>query len=646
MLAAVHTLLMLSSLARLPHSFTIMLPLLTLLSLLVTFTSAYYVGPGVPYQLNPANDWLVHPESTSRASQLLQLTNTTYKLTNGLISRTFTTQPNWATIDYRNEITQLSYFRAPKPEANFSIQDGTTFAVGGLAGADDNNALWQPYYYKTALLPNSYVYVSHSVMAAKARFHWQPQRWSELRDWPPRGVRVEILFAPQAPTNDQWRLVANLTVTVVYELYDGMPVMQKYVKFSNNNPVHEEAEEEVVEELDVKGGDEHGGEHRHAHSSRFATSSVKSSHSHSHSHSHAHSHFPESHTEKAYAAADLSSSPDYDPGTSPYVFTNTAPVHSSIFISTVTVELLACPEHACDAVMTVETDAMPRHTTWDPRMAQDTPFLQTTLWYRDDTYGNNDQDGALQGDPTYYVTLLSVAYPENGPALHLPAGAQWESFRVLELCHDSEDEERQTLARRRWMRVLAPQGTENLIYWHLEKQDNIFTAIDETARVGFEMVIMSYGSGFNPQSTNETYIAWMKSAVNYAHSKGIMIGGYTLMQNPNYFDYQHYGVLNPPNADGGGIGTNSIACFATEGHRQYRESLIAFVNATGIDMLETDGPYEGAPCAAVTHEYHRGAHDSQVAQDMFVQDFYRSLKVRDIYFTVPDPYWLSAGTNK
>ena len=626
--------------------------LLSLLSVfLPTFTTAYYVGPGVPYQLNPAQDWLVHPEAVQQSSQFLRLDNNTYKLTNGLISRTFTLVPNFATIGYQNEVTGLSYFRAPKPEATFSIKDGSVvFTVGGIGGTDNNQALWQPYYYQQQIekLPYAYTYVSHSVMAAKARFHWTPQRWSELRDWPPRGVRVEILFAPPAPTDGPTLLVSNLTVTVVYELYDGMPVMQKYLQFNNNNPVDEVdgEEEEAVEELDVKEQAAGHDEHRHSHSSRFSTSSVHSP-SHSHSHSHTRStrrNRPVSHTEAAYAAANLTDNPDYDASANPYVFTNTAPSRSSIFIFTVTVELLACPEHACDAVMTVETDAMPRHTQWDPRMLQDVPFVQTTIWYRDDAYGNNDNDGALQGDAAYFVTLLSVSYLENGPSLVLPAGEQWETFRVLELCHDSQDEERQTLARRRWMRTLAPQGTENPIYWHLESQNNIFAAIDETVRVGFEMVIMSYGSGFNPQSTNASYVAWMKSAVEYAHSKNILIGGYTLMQNPNYYDYERDGVMVPSTVDGGG--SSGIACFATEGHRQYRESLIAFINATGIDMLETDGPYEGSPCNAVSHEYHRGLHDSQAAQDMLTQDFYRSLKVRDIYFTVPDPYWLSAGTNK
>jgi hypothetical protein len=39
-------------------------------------------------------------------------------------------------------------------------------------------------------------------------------------------------------------------------------------------------------------------------------------------------------------------------------------------------------------------------------------------------------------------------------------------------------------------------------------------------------------------------------------------------------------------------------------------------------------------------------HDNDPWQVLPVHDFYRRLKARDIFLTVPDPYWLAAGTNK
>ena len=197
----------------------------------------------------------------------------------------------------------------------------------------------------------------------------------------------------------------------------------------------------------------------------------------------------------SYADAALSSDPRY-PLPSPSVYRNGPASVLSTFVTSVIVELLACPEHACDRVMSVETDYMPRHTQWDPRWNfQGDLFLNTTLWFQDPTYGQSDHDQNLQADAEYYVSLLSVGYPEQGPSILLNPGDVWDSFHVLELCHDSEDEERQNLGRRRWMRTLAPQGTENPIYWHLEQQSNVIAAIDETVAAGFEMVVISYSVG-------------------------------------------------------------------------------------------------------------------------------------------------------
>ena len=596
----------------------------SLLLLLLSPAGASPVGPGVPYQLSQDADWLVHPEVASATpTQLLELSPTSISLNNGLISRTFITSPAFATVGYKNLVTGQSYFRAPKAEAQFTVQDRTVFNVGGVTGSGANDALWQPYYYNLAPLSNAFTFLSYSVSPAQARFNWRPQRWSEVRDWPPRGLRLTATF--QAPQNDI--RVANLTVRVIYEMYDGIPVLQKYIQILNT------AEQRMAE--DEEEGHELGHAHRHERSA---------AHSHSHArpfHDSAAS-VPLSHSELSYARSGLSSSAVHElPSNSVYRNGPAAPL--SIYVTDVVVELLACPEHACDRVMSVETDYMPRHSTWDVRWNHAAaPYTNTSLWFQDLDYALSNHDQNLQADATYFVTLLSVGYPEHGPSVSIGPGQSWDSFHVLELCHDSEGEERQSLGRRRWMRTLAPQGTENPIYWHLEQQSNVITAIDETAAAGFEGVIISYSSGFNAESSDPAYLDFVRNFTGYAHSKGLIIGGYTLMQNPGSFPWTDQVVgVNPANGD-----NFNVACFATEGHRQYRDRLIAFVEATGIDILETDGPYEAVPCDSTTHAYHRNRWDSQAAQTFFTQDFYRSLKVRDVYFTVPDPYWLSAGTNK
>jgi len=589
------------------------------------------LGPMTPPEITQTTDWLVHPESTSKQTLLEQIDSNHFKLTNGLISRTFLNTPNFVTVGFMNEITKLNYWRAPKPEAQFTLLDGTVVLVGAVQGSDNDQALWFPDLYNLTLPANTMLYSGHSTEAAKARFAWKPQRWSELREWPPAGLRLNIDYAapstlPQA---------AGLSVRVVYEMFDGIPVLHKWIEISNRLSAAEEENSMETDGSTIKVAVEEP----HNMYSTFHTHSVEE-----HEHQHEHDDWkaqlkrnPHTHSHAVYDAEGLYRSGAYSvPDGSAYV--NRGFVHNGQFFTSVTVEFLACPEHACHEVMQVETDNMPRHTQWDARWS---PYpLNTTLWGQDYAYGYNAFDSQLQADGAYYVTMLSANYT-MGPDIVLPPGSTWESFRVIEICHDSMEEERQNLARRRWMRTLAPQMTENPIYWHLTDQNNLLTAINETAQAGFEMLIMSFGSGFNPESKDPKYIASMTNAVKFAHSLNVLIGGYTLQQNPNVGLNFSTEAIDPATGKGAGI-----ACFATLAHKQYRESLTYFVNTTGLDMLETDGPYEGAPCAAHNHEFHRGLGDSQVAQDYYVQDWYRSMKVHDTYFTVPDPYWLNGGTNK
>jgi hypothetical protein len=47
--------------------------------------------------------------------------------------------------------------------------------------------------------------------------------------------------------------------------------------------------------------------------------------------------------------------------------------------------------------------------------------------------------------------------------------------------------------------------------------------------VGFEMLIYSFGSDFNMENASADYIAYIKEQIDYAHSKGIEVGGYDLI---------------------------------------------------------------------------------------------------------------------
>ena len=61
------------------------------------------------------------------------------------------------------------------------------------------------------------------------------------------------------------------------------------------------------------------------------------------------------------------------------------------------------------------------------------------------------------------------------------------------------------------------------------------------------------------------------------------------------------------------------ADMATREHRQFRESIVEWIERTGMEILTTDCPFEGSPCAGTRQGFaqtaeHRGLADSQQAQ--------------------------------
>jgi hypothetical protein len=118
-----------------------------------------------------------------------------------------------------------------------------------------------------------------------------------------------------------------------------------------------------------------------------------------------------------------------------------------------------------------------------------------------------------------------------GPGAHVNANEDFTSFRVMSLALDSDELERQALSGHRTTQLLAPHTTENPVFFHAtDVTASGFTAtIDQMAETGFEMLIFSFGSGFRLESADPAYLATIKKQIDYAHSKGIEVGGYDLI---------------------------------------------------------------------------------------------------------------------
>ena len=69
-----------------------------------------------------------------------------------------------------------------------------------------------------------------------------------------------------------------------------------------------------------------------------------------------------------------------------------------------------------------------------------------------------------------------------------------------------------------------------------------------------------------------------------------------------------------------------------------------FLNVTGLAMLETDGPYGGAPCAATHHAHHHGLEDSIYRQTQLQSQFYHEMRRRNVYVNQPDNFFFQGGS--
>lgn len=464
------------------------------------------------------NDWLVQPfpQPASVAETDQQLI-----LENGLIRRVFRTAPNFATVEYTNQITGASLLRGIKPEAILTI-DGHAFAVGGLNGQPDYAYLDPAWIPDLTRAEDAFRFQEYRIGEPEAPYPWVQRRATAATKYPPEGVRLTAVFT-----------LNSLEVCVHYEIYQGIPVLSKWVTLHNT-------------------------------------------------------------------------------------------AQRPIRLDALSTEILAVNEQ----------ERYRLHVESDYAFSG----METTEW-------GPDPDYKTQVDYHYQMPLLMTSRYPLGPGVSLEPGETFSSFKTFEILMDSDDRERRGLARRKMYRTLAPQIAENPILMHVRsaEPDAVRLAIDQCAEVGFEMVIMTFGSGFNVESEDPEYIATMKALADYAHRKGIQLGGYTLMCASRNAG-EAFNCVDPDTGQPGSKYGQS-ACLASRWADGYFERVLNFMDATGMDVIETDGPYHGDVCAATTHAHHTGLADSQLRQWEACVNFYHDCRARGIYINSPDQYYLN-GSNK
>ena len=515
------------------------------------FLSAGSSAAEVPQQKEfTPMDWPVH--EVPHAAELVEDVDAhEITLTNGLISRTFRTAPHFATVDYRNMMTDTALIRAVKPEASVTL-NGERFPIGGLTGQPVLNYLDPAWIDDMEGIPNALRFAGHRTNPIRERFPWHRKRYAPDTAWPPAGIELVVDFVAPESAGPRYD---GLVVSIHYEMYQGLPLLAKWLTVQSDS-----AETVVIDAIET--------------------------------------------------------------------------------------EILALVESESQSGSdTGRREPLAWRPPWRLHVESDYTFSGdfrtgnvTTHWEVDPDYETIINYDRVQ--PSLLVSRLPI-----GPDEHLAPGDSFESYRTFELVHDSDDRERQGLALRRMYRTLAPWALENPILMHVRQSDaeTVKNAVDQCAEVGFEMVILSFGSGVDLEDDSPENIAQLKELADYAHAKGIELGAYSLLASRKISP--EHDVIDPETGKPGGAYFENSPCLCSAWGEAYFRKLTTVIEQAGLDILEHDGSYPGDTCASTSHPHHRGFADSQWKQWGKIRDFYHWCRANGVYLNVPDWYFLQ-GSNK
>jgi hypothetical protein len=306
-------------------------------------------------------------------------------------------------------------------------------------------------------------------------------------------------------------------------------------------------------------------------------------------------------------------------------------------------EVLAMPEEESAVVGSAEKMKKPQGIYVESNFAFNNAMQydlsdQTTHWKTDSSYTS-------QVNYNYTTPCVLEVFPEHGPGITLQSGERMESVRTHELLLDSYDRQRRGLIKQRMYAAIAPWTRANPIFMHLVSRHDLEVkeAIDQCAEAGYEAVILSFGSHCDMEDSSAINLARWKLLADYAHSRNILIGAYSLLSSRRISDADD--VIDPKTGKPGGAFFGNAPCLGSRWGQEWLFKIRHFLSSTGFDMFENDGPYPGDVCASTVHPGHVGLGDSQWKQMDAMKSLYHWCAENGIYVNAPDWYFLD-GTNK
>jgi hypothetical protein len=490
-----------------------------------------------------ASDWLIqagpakaHIDQSPGSSDIV--------MSNGLVKRVFRLKPDLACIEYKNLTNGQQLLRAVKPEARV-VLNGVAYNVGGLYGQKENAYLLPQWIDQLKVSDSAFHYIDLKISQIAPYLQWKTTMWAGSKK-NATGSEVSFRFGSSLPA------LSGLDVYVHYAIFDGIPLVSKWVTIENRSK-------------------------------------------------------------------------------------------NDVTVDQVVNEILAVTEEESAVVGKPEEMAKPNGLYIENNFAFNNAMRyplsdQATHWKVDKSYTS-------QVNYDYQTPCLLEVHPKVAMGTRLKAGENLESIRTYELLMDSYDRERKGMAVRKMYRTIAPWTTVNPIFMHLvsKNDEQVRTAIDQCTATGYEALILSFGSHCNMEDVSPENLKKWKDLADYAHSKKVMIGSYSLFSSRKISEEDD--VINPKTGKTGGAFFGNAPCLGSKWGLDYLDKLKKFMSYTGFNIFENDGPYPGDVCASTSHPGHGGLADSQWKQMALQKGLYHWCNENGIYVNAPDWYFLD-GTNK
>ncbi|WP_313191857.1 alpha-galactosidase [Sphingobacterium sp.] len=167
-------------------------------------------------------DWLI--QSTGFQSKIVN-NKDEIVLENGLIRRAFKKAANLACYDFSNLSNGQQLIRAIEPEAIVNI-NGKDYEIGGLKGQKEKAYFLTEWFPSLKANPDAFVFKSAKESPLEHALNSNSPFWSSNSE-KAKGIGLVLEF--QHPE------LAGVSVDVHYEIYDGMPVLRKWVEVRNES---------------------------------------------------------------------------------------------------------------------------------------------------------------------------------------------------------------------------------------------------------------------------------------------------------------------------------------------------------------------------------------------------------------------------